>query len=410
MRILLLILILNAPFAVQGQIEWTENNSFPGLGGGLTHCFSFSTETDLYFGTGRVNGSSTTDFWKYDIIEDSWEQLDNFPGIARQYAEAFAIGGTAYVVSGYDVPVDLQDFWKYEIETMEWTQLPDLPFPGRSDATVLANGEKAYVCGGYGPNGVMNDFWEFDPITEDWTELTDYPGETHWRAFGFIIDDTCYIGGGGSTMTISQNGFYAYDIPSGEWTQLSECPSNRKAGGAGFALNGLGYYVEGTTFGDLGNATYKYDPATESWTSDTPFIGSFRMNPAVEVTNNAAYIGLGGDNFGTAFSDLYTVTSEETSEEVPSAISLENAESVQVFPNPITGERFTISGLDAPREWSMHLYNAAGVYLRDIGRIDQDQNSSNIHVGALKAGVYFLQMVHLEEGETKVLRLVKTQH
>src|SRR5690606_21047736 len=63
---------------------------------------SFSIGGKGYVCTGYNASQNTARLWEYDPATDAWTEKAALPGGARQYASAFAIGDTGYVVGGWN--------------------------------------------------------------------------------------------------------------------------------------------------------------------------------------------------------------------------------------------------------------------------------------------------------------------
>ena len=54
-------------------------------------------------------------YWAFDPVEETWEQLGDFPGGVRSRAVGFAIDGKGYLGTGtLGGDNNLNDFWKYD--------------------------------------------------------------------------------------------------------------------------------------------------------------------------------------------------------------------------------------------------------------------------------------------------------
>src|SRR6185295_11075390 len=75
-----------------------------------------------YAGTGN-DGNSTSDFWQYDPVNDSWTEQATFGGSPRNDAFGFSAGGKGYIgfgnISGY-----AGDLWEYTPDSVA-TSTPD---------------------------------------------------------------------------------------------------------------------------------------------------------------------------------------------------------------------------------------------------------------------------------------------
>lgn len=106
------------------------------------------------------------DFWAYNAITDSWNQIASLPGSTRREASAFSIGNLGYAGMGSGFGVYYSDFYEYNPATNNWTLKS--PFGGgvREEATQFSIGSFGYVGTGYdgtSPGVMERDFWEYRP-------------------------------------------------------------------------------------------------------------------------------------------------------------------------------------------------------------------------------------------------------
>ncbi len=71
-----------------------------------------------YFTTGSV-GALTTANWEYTPSTDSWDEVPNFEGTARQDASAFTFDSKAFVLMGRSGSYYFDDVWEYRSDELE---------------------------------------------------------------------------------------------------------------------------------------------------------------------------------------------------------------------------------------------------------------------------------------------------
>ncbi|MEO9474210.1 MAG: IPT/TIG domain-containing protein [Cyclobacteriaceae bacterium] len=106
------------------NFEWKKRNDFPG--NGRTFLFAFELGGYAYLGGAFFrdeNGLNTEiDFWRYDILNDNWQQLDNFEqSILSSNAVGASNGNKGYVL-GLG-----KELWSYNQSTQKWESLSVLP-------------------------------------------------------------------------------------------------------------------------------------------------------------------------------------------------------------------------------------------------------------------------------------------
>ena len=166
MRYLFLILVFFS-FLSFSQ-SWQQKSNF--IGDGRHHPVTFSN-SDYGF---VVSGSYLEDVYKYDKLNDTWLQLQDFPGIGRGYSYGVAIGDKAYVgfgsTSNGTYPID---WWEYDMIMDIWTQKTNFPGDGRNHPAMIVVDNKIYMGCGSNNNGNLGDWWEYDVGNDIWTQKTD---------------------------------------------------------------------------------------------------------------------------------------------------------------------------------------------------------------------------------------------
>jgi len=273
------------------QNTWTTIDDYPGVG--RDDAVAFAIDGIGYVGTGSDYPLYYRDFAKYDPATGNWTPIDTFGGLERRNAIAFVIGGFAYVGLGYGGNVDtgysdFNDMWKYDPIGDTWTQLNNFPAAGREGAIAFVIGSKAYVGSGGG-----NDFWEYDPSGDSWTQLGNMPlSDERKNAVAFTIGGTGYFGTGINKSLLRTGDLWAYDPGSDTWTRKEFMPSPGRSNCVAFVLEGYGYVGVGSTLSTTLRYISRYDPNTDSWdqVADYP---TFTDHLTSFVIDDIAYVGTG---------------------------------------------------------------------------------------------------------------------
>jgi N-acetylneuraminic acid mutarotase len=410
---LLLCLFLTCYFNIcDGQSTWEQLANHPSPG--IERTFSFEIDGIVYVGSGRSTlGETSSVIQSYNPATDTWTRKADFPGPSRRNAFAFQVGGIGYMGTGYDGSAHLGDFWKYDPANDSWTQLGDFPGGIRSHALAIAGDSTAYVLtGGREVDSVFKkDMWKFTPATESWTMLDDFPGGSRWRAFGWIIGQKLYVGGGARFPSQASRDFYVYDLVSNTWNENARavCPTRKSNAGFFFTINGKGYYGEGSNGLDdnaegFGKRLFVYDPMSDNWEEEVEFIGPERILGFSEVVDGKAIIGLGRNYVAeTDYKDIYSFTPGTTA-----SISLAEDLDLKVFPNPVSSSKLSIQGeFIAHRDFNIFLYDMKGArqHLSTEKISDIGPDLMQINVGHLIPGVYQLEMTRSNQRVT--LRFIK---
>ncbi len=291
------------PFLTQSQ-SWTTSSNF--IGDGRHHPITFSNDNFGFV----VSGSYLNDVFKYDKLNDTWTQLQDFPGQGRGYGYAVSIGNDAYVGFGStDNGQFPTNWWKYDMLTDTWFQLSSFIGDGRNHPAMVVVNNKIYVGCGSNDNGNLGDWWEYDIIADSWSQKSDIIGYNRHHPFYFGIGDYAYVGfGHGSTFgpgsnpnsnNYIYNDFYRYNPQNNSWTQLSNFPSEARVAGTQFSYEGKGYILSGD--GDDHNPLsygefWQYDPTNDSWTQLPSHPGDAIWAPGSFVIGCDAYFLLGENN------------------------------------------------------------------------------------------------------------------
>lgn len=116
--------------------EWTSMGQHPCSGSMLMT--SFVIDDYAYAGLGRIefNSSDTQlDFWKYDIINNTWEQLNDFPGTGTTSFSPISFSREG---KGYMAFANNNDVWEYDPNSDSWTLIERFPL------SISGGGENAY--------------------------------------------------------------------------------------------------------------------------------------------------------------------------------------------------------------------------------------------------------------------------
>jgi len=364
------------------------------------HPVTFTLNNTAYLISGTTAQSSplgTKSFFQYDEENDSWIQLEDFPGPARSFAYAATYNGKAYFGFGSQQQY-FNDLWEFDPDTGEWTELTSCSCIGRSHPVFVAYDGKIYV--GLGGNfNDLNDWWMYNIENDEWTELDPLPGNPRHHPFHFAAGGYIYAGFGHSGPNYYAD-WYRYDPVAHEWTRMQDHPNGPRVAGQEFAYGGYGFVISGdgqNHFNLQDGEFYKYDHHSDNWIRLPDHPGSppdgriGRWAPGSFVLNDYVYF-FGGVNRGGSF--LYNeVWRFDLKDVVSNTISLEKKKHLDVFPNPSTGIiNLTNSDSDFIRGKQLQVYDVLGKKVHRINEI-----GSTIDLSFLRPGNYFLQLSSSDE-------------
>lgn len=241
------------------------------------------------------------------FAQNTWEKKAAFGGDKRSRCVAFSIGNRGYMGLGEDTAdVERNDFWEYDPGTDTWTQKASLPAVGRRDAVGFAIGTKGYVGTGIdapeswlGNN--LNDWWEYNPVTNTWLARATYPGSPSYGGIyfgcGFVIGNYGYVLGGKQAASNYTNNLYRFDPATNTWSTMNQFPGGTRYAMSAFSVNGKAYAGLGTDENILQTDWWEYNPAGNTWTAKASFPGSGRFAASGFAIGPKGYV-LGGTNGG----------------------------------------------------------------------------------------------------------------
>lgn len=237
----------------------------------------------------------------------SWTQLSDLPGDARDDGAGFVIGNKAYVGGGLTPWWSaLGDLFEFDFGTEMWTQKAFIPGgEERQYASGFSHGSKGYFFGGYNGTDFLNDLWEYDPLMDSWTELDSLPDIGRSGAAAVVIGDTVYIIGGKTDSDFAIPDVWAYSFSSGTWQQKNDLPGANWRGNA-VTVYGSAYLTFGRNeLNQFQNELFEFDPQLDTWTAIDTFPDIGRSHAAMQTVNNGFYLFFGLDSLDNSYNDLW---------------------------------------------------------------------------------------------------------
>lgn len=357
--------------------SWLQITDFPGSARDDGSVFSIGNKA--YCFTGSNGSSCTADGYIYDGVNNVWTNMATLPnGKERQYATAFSYSNTGYMLTGITCNnICLKDFWMYSPTTNSWSALPDFPGQARQGACNFVIGDKAYIISGRDTSGtVFTDVWEFNFTNSTWTQKNNLPFAGMFRGTAFQINNIGYVCFGLTNNSNFNSHIYQYDQLNDSWLVISSIslPARNYVACAVTSNKAFFYGGQDSTYTIL-NDVHLFDPLTNTITTylGIPTLG--RKGGMAFSLNNIFYITTGVDSSPARVKETWKndqfVSLKENN---PSSLEL------NVFPNPTSNEIKVQSSYKIEK----------AIILDVLGKRILEDTSSSISVKELPNGIYNL--------------------
>ncbi len=365
---------------------WQQLPDFPGTA--RDDAASFTIGSKIYVGTGmEVGWGLTNDWWCFDAATDTWSAIASMPASQRQYCAAFTVNDTGYVFGGKDASGPLNELWMYDPVNNTWAQRASLPAPARYASTAFSAGQ-GYIATGITTGGTpTNELWRYEPATDTWEQRAAVPGMPRHRAAAFVNIAPVVTGGADANDQPLADG-YRYDVWNDVWTAIAPMPAARFSSRAA-----KGILVGGSSSFSAEHAdAWYYNHFSDSWTDLPDFGGGARRGGVGEWVTN---FGLSGFYYGLGlhgadrFNDWWRLDLE---------VGITEAEPTEsaLYPNPVA-DHLTITGSSNTGRIPYAILDATGRTAKN----GVAEWGSALHVAELCAGRY-LMVLHLPQGERHI--------
>ena len=141
---------------------WSQKDDLPSLR--RHHPYQFGIGDYVYTGFGHGDGIFN-DWFRYDIAGETWTQVATLPAEGRVAGTQFSYDGLGYVLSGDGDDhgsMNTGEFWAYDPVTDTWDELPSHPEGSRwAPASFIINGE-VYIINGTSFSQYVTQIYKFD--------------------------------------------------------------------------------------------------------------------------------------------------------------------------------------------------------------------------------------------------------
>ncbi|MEO8588032.1 MAG: kelch repeat-containing protein [Flavobacteriales bacterium] len=315
-----------APLAALAQ-TWTQLPDFPGTA--RDDAASFTIDGVIYVGTGmEVGWGLTNDWYAFDTQSGIWSPIAPLPATPRQYCTGFTLEGNGYLFGGVDANGALNELWCYYPDLNQWQERAPLPGEGRYACVATGDGGgTGYIATGMLASGVpTNEHWLYTASVDNWFSAQPVPGPARHRAASFT-NNAFVIAGGADANGVALSDVWQYEIifPTGDWVAGPDLPAPRiDAKG----VSGWNVIVGGASDASTFHAD-AWMLTGGSWTSLPSFAGGNRRGPASAGISGAD----GGVFLGTGLGDLQRYR-DWWKLALPVGIAESSTGAFRVFPNP----------------------------------------------------------------------------
>lgn len=235
---------------INGISQVIQGQAYIGLGWDPTKRWDFS--------------AYLTDFWRFNPSKNQWDSLAAFPGKATNNCVSFVYEDELYVMHGFESHLNPSTgfsnaCWKYSPTNNSWTQLNDFPGYKRASAVAVTDGKRVFAGTGYATWNEM-DWWEYFPDSDTWKRRKSMPDKGRCNATAFCIDGRFFVSGGryfagNYTGGHVKDDLMEYDAEKDVWYNRGTIPGPRE-NAISFVLGnkayiGFGENMSGTIYTDL---------------------------------------------------------------------------------------------------------------------------------------------------------------
>lgn len=358
---------------------WTQLPDFPGSA--RDDAASFTIANKVYVGTGMdVGFQLTNDWYAFDTMTETWDTIASLPAASRQYCSGFALNDHGYLFGGLSSAGPLNELWRYDPVADSWEQVTSLPAAGRYASAVVGSSEQVCITTGMLAGGLAtNETWCYDAVNDSWTGAAPAPAPPRHRAaatMGLLI-------GGADEDYNSLTDVHEYWSWNDTWHAQVSLPDGRYSADA----------IQSILVGGASSASTLHNTCwSNSWTGDewiTTYIPDFpggirRSGVTGEdlfiVDAGAIYYGTGSDNvqrYRDWWKLLYAV-----------GITDKHAQAFSLSPIPADAElRLDIATMTNLSSWQVWSLDA-----RLVAQGPMIATSTVIPTAAFPTGAYILRL------------------
>ena len=169
-----------------------------------------------------ARGSSTNVFWRYNLVTQSWDTLNNIPSnVTSGSSMAYDGNNYIYLMAGGNTT----NFYRYNLTTGIWFVMSPLPAGAQAGSDIVYVGNNRFAIMFTG----IREFYIYNATTNISFPATTYPGVISESGSGLWYDGKdniyAYLGSydWGSAGT-TRNNMVKYSLSTGDWKVLANPP------------------------------------------------------------------------------------------------------------------------------------------------------------------------------------------
>jgi hypothetical protein len=201
---------------------------------------TFVYGSKIYIMGGQTASGLISEVWEFDTATGDWTQKNDYPGLPRKFGFGFVIGNYGYYGAAasdfacgnsYD-----NQFWRYDLINDSWLRLDDI-FEGESIGQVsVSTTNRFFVL------KAVNKLYEFNGTTYQWTLVSQIPFSTYNPLSGFAVNDD--ILSFGSTFISEGNEIvYQFNLTTLKWENRTYITDKYSEAIGGFSFNNAGIVI-----------------------------------------------------------------------------------------------------------------------------------------------------------------------
>jgi len=208
-------------------------------------------------------------------------------GVSLSYAENGGVGYIYALMGG-----DTREFWRYNLSNDSWDNLGFTPnFVSTGGSVVWTGGNVLYATRGKS----STEFWLYHIENNTWDNACLAPAPAAlesgaglaWAGGNYLYT---FKGGGSAT-------FYRYSISGNSWTSVTTAPAGV---GAGASLEWVAPYVWATRGGGMTDF-WRYNPSSGNWENRTPTPATVGTRAGDRLAEHEGYLYLARGEFDNQF-------------------------------------------------------------------------------------------------------------